>query len=105
MVACRAALLLDTTCSMERRVIEYRGRVQGVGFRATTRRVARGFGVTGWARNEPDGSVRVEVQGMGAEIEAFVAALGVAMERNIASCAQREMNPVDGERAFEVRYR
>jgi acylphosphatase len=40
-----------------------RGRVQGVGFRHFTTTRARELGLTGWVRNEPDGSVRVEAEG------------------------------------------
>lgn len=39
------------------------GEVQGVGFRWTSRRVAQDLGLTGWVRNEPDGSVSMELQG------------------------------------------
>lgn len=35
------------------------GRVQGVSFRAATRRHALGLGLKGWARNLPDGRVEV----------------------------------------------
>lgn len=39
------------------------GRVQGVGFRATVRHYARLLGLTGFARNLPDGNVAIKVQG------------------------------------------
>ena len=39
------------------------GRVQGVGFRRYVRGWARTLGLTGWVRNEPDGTVRLVAQG------------------------------------------
>jgi acylphosphatase len=39
------------------------GRVQGVGFRYSTRAEAVRLGLTGFARNAPDGSVHVEAEG------------------------------------------
>ncbi len=39
------------------------GRVHGVGFRYSTRRVATGLRLAGWVRNRPDGSVEVWAQG------------------------------------------
>ena len=39
------------------------GRVQGVAFRWEAQHAAQGFGVTGWVRNEPDGSVVAHVEG------------------------------------------
>ena len=45
------------------RDVRVRGRVQGVGFRAWTAHTARGLGLTGWVRNEADGSVRAHLQG------------------------------------------
>lgn len=39
------------------------GEVQGVGFRWTARKVAQELGLSGWVRNEPDGSVSMELQG------------------------------------------
>jgi acylphosphatase len=39
------------------------GRVQGVGFRYTTRGLAQELGVAGWVRNLPNGAVEVWAQG------------------------------------------
>ena len=39
------------------REVWYTGRVQGVGFRAQTLNVARGYEVTGYVQNLPDGRV------------------------------------------------
>jgi acylphosphatase len=40
-----------------------RGEVQGVGFRWSVQRQAGDLGLTGYAENLPDGSVRVEAEG------------------------------------------
>jgi len=40
-----------------------RGRVQGVGFRYFVKRQAEGLQITGWVRNNPDGSVELQAKG------------------------------------------
>ena len=52
-----------------------RGRVQGVWFRAFTREQALQRGLTGYARNQPDGSVAFALSGDRAAIEEVIAAL------------------------------
>jgi acylphosphatase len=47
---------------IRRRVVVH-GRVQGVWFRETTRRVAERSGVAGWVRNLPDGAVEAVFEG------------------------------------------
>ena len=49
--------------SVRRLRMRFVGQVQGVGFRWTARMVANELGLTGWVRNEPDGSVSMELQG------------------------------------------
>ncbi len=48
---------------MRRLEMRIHGRVQGVFFRAETRRAARAVGTVGMVRNEPDGTVRVIAEG------------------------------------------
>lgn len=46
-----------------REEFQFFGRVQGVGFRYKLRYLAESYGVTGWVRNEYDGSVSAQLQG------------------------------------------
>ena len=52
--------------------VYYEGRVQGVGFRWTARRIASGYDVCGWVRNLPDGRVELQVSGDSDEVGAFL---------------------------------
>jgi len=56
----------DTQARLSARIM---GRVQGVGFRNFTQRRARRLHLTGWVRNEPDGSVRLEAEGPREDLE------------------------------------
>lgn len=47
------------------------GTVQGVNFRATTQREAAQRGITGWVKNNWDGTVETIAEGPRDEIEAF----------------------------------
>jgi acylphosphatase len=48
------------------------GMVQGVKYRATAQREARRHGLTGWVRNEPDGTVLIDVEGDPVAVGAFL---------------------------------
>ena len=84
--------------------VAFRGRVQGVGFRATARAVAAGRAVTGWVRNEADGSVLLEVQGAAGPVEAYLGALRERMGRLITGESATAVPPQEGEAGFEVRF-
>jgi acylphosphatase len=44
--------------------IKISGKVQGVFFRQSTVQKALELGIKGWVKNEPDGSVSVEIEGI-----------------------------------------
>jgi acylphosphatase len=49
------------------------GRVQGVWYRGWTEGEATRLGLSGWVRNEADGSVRALLHGPGAAVDAMLA--------------------------------
>ncbi len=88
----------------QRRDIVFSGRVQGVGFRATTASLARRFAVRGFVRNLPDGDVELAVEGADTEINAFISELRSVFQSHIRGCRETT-KPAQGEFAdFNVRY-
>ena len=59
----------------ERKGFRVDGRVQGVGFRWWTRRLAQGLGLRGDVRNRRDGSVEVQAAGEAAALTALETSL------------------------------
>ena len=57
---------------MTSRRVVVRGRVQGVFFRDSVRRIAAGQGVAGWVRNNPDGTVEAFFEGDEGAVERLV---------------------------------
>lgn len=57
---------------MKQALLKITGRVQGVFFRATAQKEAERLSLTGYAKNLPDGSVEVLVQGDEEDINSFV---------------------------------
>ncbi|OGY22582.1 MAG: acylphosphatase [Candidatus Woykebacteria bacterium GWB1_45_5] len=54
---------------MERVHLVIIGEVQAVGFRFTAIEVARDLGLTGWVKNNPDGSVEIVAEGPKEKLE------------------------------------
>jgi acylphosphatase len=52
--------------------VKVQGRVQGVSFRWHTQKQATRLGVTGWVRNEPDGSVAAHFEGEADSVDELV---------------------------------
>jgi len=82
----------------------YSGRVQGVGFRYTTRSIAANYEVDGYVCNLPDGRVHLEAEGERAELDAFLTSLTRRMADYIQGAAV-DFRPATGEfSTFEIRY-
>lgn len=90
---------------MPARQIFYTGRVQGVGFRYATKRLAMGFDVTGWVRNLPDGRVELQVQaGDATELDAFLHELEVesSLAHHIKEIERHPFDELAGVRGFSI---
>ncbi len=85
-----------------RKHLVFHGRVQGVGFRYTAKHLADSLGLTGWVRNEYDGTVQMEVQGREAMIYKLMEGLNRGMYISIDWIDQKEV-PLVKEQRFHVR--
>ena len=81
-----------------------RGRVQGVGFRWFVEREAHILQITGWVRNNPDGSVEVLAVGTPQQLAGLRARLqeGPRAAR-VDNVNESEADPVSGLNSFQVR--
>ena len=85
----------------------YRGEVQGVGFRWNALHVANNLDLTGWVRNEWDGSVTMELQGPDDRIARFFTEFHKQYQRFPISYVideKEDIPPVECEPDFRVRY-
>jgi acylphosphatase len=82
----------------------YEGNVQGVGFRWSVRHIAKGFDVTGWVRNLPDGRVEMQVSGDDSEVPAFLDAIKTSeLASHIRQQQQARLESPPNVRGFEIR--
>ena len=89
---------------MIRRKLQFYGRVQGVGFRHTAINTASRLGLTGWVRNERDGSVSMEVQGLDVAIYRLIESIKNARYISIDRIAAEDIPLVDNEDGFGVKW-
>lgn len=81
------------------------GRVQGVCFRANTRKQARALGLTGWVQNLPDDRVETVFEGEQKEADAMVAwcRIGTPPAR-VDRLEVEEENATGGFTDFDIVY-
>jgi len=79
--------------------IKVSGRVQGVFFRDSARRQAEKLGLTGFARNEADGTVYIEAEGDEKNLEKFLE--WCRKGPSLASVAKIELEPGGDVKNFD----
>lgn len=82
--------------------LRIRGRVQGVGYRAWAAGQAEKFGVSGWVRNEPDGTVSALVEGAPEAVDAMREACRDGPAAADVVRVDSEPAPPEGSRGFRV---
>ena len=89
---------------MVRKHFRFMGRVQGVGFRIRAKYAARGMCITGWVRNEWDGSVVMEAQGAAGAIDQMLIMINRSDYIVIDSIETKEIPLVEHETSFTAIY-
>ena len=87
-----------------RRRYRFSGRVQGVGFRYEAMVIADQLGLVGWARNENDGSVVIEIEGETSYINEFLRAMQAVPRFDITEIQAESLPLSKTETTFNARY-
>lgn len=88
---------------MTRYRIKVKGKVQGVFYRSSTQAKAKELGLSGWVKNEEDGSVLIEAEGEEQKLEKLIdwcrQGPGAAVVNDVE---YQELEP-QGKNGFEVK--
>ena len=93
-----------TTCTRSEYPYVFMEESRVVGFRYKLRYLAEKYSVTGWVRNEYDGSVSTELQGLEEDIDKILQALYNDRYIEIDDIRKRSLPVDEEERGFGVRY-
>lgn len=86
-------------------VAKVHGRVQGVGFRYSAQSAARRLKITGWVRNEPDGTVSTRAEGDESSIQQFKTWLETGpLGARVTAVDIRTVPPQGTYRGFKIEY-
>jgi len=92
---------MDKVC----RHIYLSGRVQGVGFRAFTRRNAKRLGVSGWVKNLADGRVEAVIYGDRDKVEDLISRMETGPSlAEVEEIEVEEQKTPPAEKDFQIRY-
>lgn len=82
-----------------------KGKVQGVFFRAETRKSAERHQVCGWVKNRPDGTVEAVFEGNEPDVKSVVEWCRKGPSRSVVEAVDVTFQEVlEGFETFEIRY-
>ena len=87
---------------MVRKRIVFHGSVQGVGFRWRARQAANLYGCTGWCRNDPGGTVTMEIQGSEKQIRLVLEAVNSGRYIRIERMDEASLYPEPDKQGFRT---
>lgn len=87
---------------MARVAVHVKGVVQGVGYRQWTLRCAETLRLAGWVRNEPDGSVRAELEGPQDALRDAVTRMRQGPPAARVDILDLTDRPVQGDQGFRI---
>lgn len=84
--------------------IHYSGRVQGIGFRFTSRYLANELGILGWVRNLPDGRVEIVAEQEEDALEDFLSQLNSRFQRYISDVSVETLPATGDFKDFGIKF-
>jgi len=78
------------------------GKVQGVYFRASTKEVARGLALTGWVKNQKDGSVMIHAEGDSLSIDQLIEWCKEGPAYAVVKSVETNEAKVEGFQSFDI---
>ncbi len=82
----------------------FSGRVQGVGFRFTAYRIALRYGLTGFVKNLPDGSVEMLAQGADDDVADCLRDIAESFGNSIRDTKITEVEPAGKYDEFKITF-
>jgi acylphosphatase len=82
--------------------ITVQGKVQGISYRASTKAVANQLGVTGFIKNEPDGSVYMEAEADDWNMQLFLDWCNEGPQGAVVTLLETNEGEIKNYRNFEI---
>ena len=92
----------DDSSNITRINLIYEGEVQGVGFRYFVKKKADSLGISGYVKNQNDGSVFVNAQGNISAIERLTKLCQIATPNSKVKSVVKIQKPIENIRGFRI---